>query len=54
MLASVNVPTMPQPEAYIGNGHKLFDEKGNITEQSTADFLKKFLIAFDLWIERNI
>ncbi|MNR83620.1 FMN-dependent NADPH-azoreductase [compost metagenome] len=54
VLASVNVPTMPQPEAYIGNGSKLFDESGAITEQSTAEFLKKFLIAFDLWIERNI
>ncbi|MBX9801031.1 MAG: NAD(P)H-dependent oxidoreductase [Burkholderiaceae bacterium] len=54
VLASVNVPTMPQPEAYIGNGGKLFDDKGDITEPSTAEFLKKFLIAFDLWIERNI
>lgn len=54
VLASVNVPTMPQPEAYIGNGGKLFDENGGLTEQSTAEFLKKFLIAFDQWIERNI
>lgn len=54
VLASVNVPTMPQPEAYIGNGSKLFDDSGALTDQSVAEFLKKFLIAFDQWVERNI
>lgn len=52
-LVFLNVPAMPQPEAYIGNAAKLFDESGKLIEQSTRDFLQKFLQAFAQWIERN-
>lgn len=52
-LVFLNVLAMPQPEAYIGNAAKLFDESGKLIEQSTRDFLQKFLQAFAQWIERN-
>jgi chromate reductase len=52
-LVFLNVPAMPQPEAYIGNAAKLFDESGKLIEQTTRDFLQKFLQAFAQWIERN-
>jgi chromate reductase, NAD(P)H dehydrogenase (quinone) len=52
-LVFLNVPTLQQPEAYIGHAAKLFDEAGKLTDDPARDFLQKFLQAFALWIERN-
>lgn len=52
-LVFINVPTMPQPEAYIGNAASLFDDAGNLTNESTKGFLKKFILAFEKWVENN-
>lgn len=52
-LAPLNVPIMPSPEAYIGNAASLFDEHGNLTNESTRGFLTKFTTAFAEWVERN-
>ncbi len=52
-LVFLNVPAMPQPEAYIGNAAKLFDESGKLIDDSVRDFLTKFLQSFAQWIERN-
>jgi chromate reductase len=51
MLVFLNVPTMQQPEAYIGGVAKLFDEKGDLTNESTRQFLKNFIDAFAKWVE---
>ena len=32
---------------------KLFDDKGTLTDESTREFLQKFLAAFAQWVERN-
>jgi chromate reductase, NAD(P)H dehydrogenase (quinone) len=53
-LVFLNVPAMPQPEAYIGNAAKLFDESGKLADDAMRDFLSKFLQSFAQWIERNI
>ena len=53
-LVFLNVPAMPQPEAYIGNAAKLFDEAGKLADDSVRDFVSKFLQAFAQWIDRNI
>ncbi|MFS8084739.1 MAG: NADPH-dependent FMN reductase [Acidobacteriota bacterium] len=52
-LMCLDVPTMPKPEAYIGNAASLFDDKGKLVNDSTREFLQKFLQAFARWIERN-
>ena len=52
-LVFMNVPTMAQPEAYIGDVANLFDKSGNLTNQSTKEFLKNFLLAFEKWVETN-
>ena len=52
MLVFLNVPTMQQPEAYIGGAAKLFDESGKLTNDSTRQFLKGFIDGFAQWIER--
>jgi chromate reductase len=53
-LVFLNVPAMPQPEAYIGHATKLFDETGDLSDESVRDFVFRFLQAFAQWIERNI
>jgi chromate reductase, NAD(P)H dehydrogenase (quinone) len=52
-LAYLNVPTMAQPEAYIGGAANLFDARGNFTNPSTRDFLASFFKAFAAWIDAN-
>lgn len=52
-LVFVNVLTMAQPEAYIGNATNLFDDKGVLVNDSTKEFLRKFLDAFAKWIDRS-
>ena len=49
----LNVPLL-QHEAYLGNAHKLFDDAGQLTSESTKEFLAKFLERFATWIESNI
>ncbi|HEY0667910.1 MAG TPA: NAD(P)H-dependent oxidoreductase [Sphingobacteriaceae bacterium] len=52
-LVFINVPTMPQPEAYIGEASALFDDNGNLTNESTIRFLKDFMGAFEKWVAAN-
>jgi chromate reductase, NAD(P)H dehydrogenase (quinone) len=52
-LVFLNVPTMQQPEAYIGNVAKVLDNQGRLTDDGTREFLQKFLQAFEAWIAVN-
>lgn len=52
-LVFVNAPTMAQPEAYIGEAAALFDDNGNLANESTKEFLKSFLEAFEKWVQKN-
>ena len=52
-LVFLDMPAMPQPEAYLGGGDKLFADDGSIASAQTREFLEKFLAAFAGWIERN-
>lgn len=45
-LVVLNMPTVQQPEAYIGNVAALFDENGKINNQDTIQFLRSFVDAF--------
>jgi chromate reductase len=51
-LVFLNMPTMQQPEAYIGHADKLFDDSGKLTDEGTEKFLKSFVTAFQSWIEK--
>lgn len=53
-LVFLNVPTLQQPEMYIGAVNTLFDEKGTLTNASTRDFLTSFMGKFAEWIELNL
>jgi len=52
-LVFLDMPPLQQPEAYIGNAGKLFNEKGDIVVEETRDFMQKYLQAFAQWIERT-
>lgn len=52
-LVFLNVPTLQQPEAYVGGAGDLFDEAGAIKKADTKAFLEKFLVTFAAWIEAN-
>ena len=53
-LVFLNVPTMAQPEAYIGSADKLFDESGKLINDGTRKFMQQFMQAFSAWITANV
>jgi chromate reductase, NAD(P)H dehydrogenase (quinone) len=52
-LVFLNVPAMQQPEAYIGGAAKLFDQSGNLANDSTREFVQKFVNAFAEWVKKT-
>jgi chromate reductase len=53
-LVFLNVPTLQQPEVYLGAADKLFDASGQLVNEGTRAFLEKFMQAFDVWVGRFI
>ena len=53
-LVFVNVHTMAQPEAYMGNAAALFDDNGKLNNDSTKEFLRSFMEAFEKWIKTHV
>jgi chromate reductase len=51
-LVFLDMPTMQQPEAYVGGAAKLVDDQGEITVEATKTFLQQFVDAFAAWIDR--
>jgi chromate reductase len=49
-LVFLDVPCLQQPEAYIGGATKLFDSNGDIENESTREFLKKFMQSYADWV----
>lgn len=52
-LVFLDIPAMPQPEAYVGHAADLFDEAGNLINDATREFASKFIAAFAVWVETN-
>lgn len=51
-LASLDMPTLGQPECYIGNTGRLFDDDGKLVDESTREFLATFATAFKEFVEK--
>lgn len=49
-LTFINVHAMAQPEAYIGGAAALFNDKGELIDDSTKAFLKSYMEAFEKWV----
>ena len=52
MLVWLNMPALQQPEAYVGGVDKRFNAAGELTDESTREFLRTYMEAFASWIER--
>ncbi len=52
-LVYLNMPTMAQPEAYIGRVKELLDADGKLVNDSTKAFLSDFMLKFADWVDRN-
>ena len=52
-LMFLDMPTLQQPEAYIGGIASLLDEEGRITDESRRKFLVDFLDAFESLIRKR-
>ncbi len=52
-LVFLNVPTMAQPEAYLGGADKLFDANGKLANDGTRKFLQAFTQAYAVWVAAN-
>lgn len=51
-LASLNMLLMPNPEVYLSEIHKAFNEKGELEDARTKTFFEKVIQAFIQWIDR--
>lgn len=47
------MPTLQQPEVYLGGAASLFDANGGIANEGTRKFLVGFLESFADWITRT-
>ncbi|OJZ07569.1 NAD(P)H-dependent oxidoreductase [Sphingobacterium sp. 40-24] len=54
LLVFVNIPTMQQPEAYLGDIGSCIGPSGTVELAKTKDFLRSFKTAFEQWAERII
>ena len=52
-LVFLDVPAMPQPEAYIGGAANLFDAEGKMSNENTREFLRTFMASFAVWLKTN-
>ncbi|MDP3267839.1 MAG: NAD(P)H-dependent oxidoreductase [Legionella sp.] len=52
-LVFLDVPTLQQPEAYIGQAGTLFDENNELSSEETRKFLRKFMEMFAQWVLTN-
>jgi chromate reductase len=52
-MVFLNVPTLQQPESYIGNAANLFNDQGELVNDTTREFLQKYLQAYEAWINTN-
>ena len=54
-LTFLDMPTLQQPEAYIGKVQDLLDPaSGKLNNDATREFLKKFVDRFAAWVERIV
>ena len=53
-LVFLNMPTLNQPETYVGGVGAMFDANGELTNESTREFLTGFAQTFADHIERNL
>jgi chromate reductase, NAD(P)H dehydrogenase (quinone) len=54
VMMYVNMLTMQQPEFYLEEIADVLDEKGNINDRKTQEYIDTFWTAFEQWIKKLI
>jgi chromate reductase len=52
-MVFLDMPAMPQPEAYMAKAADLFDDRGDLVNESTREFAAEFMSAFALWVDTH-
>src|SRR5690606_22902288 len=52
-LVFLDMPTLQQPEVYLANVQKLFDDNGRLTNEDTANFLRQVLDSYTKFVEQH-
>ncbi|MBE7648222.1 NADPH-dependent FMN reductase [Tenacibaculum finnmarkense] len=52
-LSYFDMPSVQQPEVFLGNSPTYFDENGSINVQRTKDFLQDYINRFSDLVEKN-
>jgi len=52
MMVFLNMFPVNQPEVMIGNAGNKFDEQGNLTDETTKDFIRQLLANLVEWTQR--
>ena len=50
-MVFLNVLLLQQPQVYISKVTSLLNEKGELADESTRTYLKKFMDAFSEWVK---
>jgi chromate reductase len=45
------MPTLQQPEAYLGGADKFFDQGGQTYNEGAKQFMTTFIEAYGAWVE---
>jgi chromate reductase len=53
-LVFLDMPAMAQPEAYIGRAESLFNADGDLINDGTREFLKRFAASFATWVDIHV
>jgi chromate reductase len=53
-LVFLNMPTLQQPEAYLGNAAKMIADDFTVVDEPTREFLRGFMTAFEKWIAKIV
>lgn len=51
-LVFLNMPTMQQPEVYISNASKLFNDQGDFNDSAEKDFIQNAVTSYVKWFNR--
>ena len=51
-LVFLDVPTLQQPEAYLGGAANWFDKAGELKDDGVRSFMTKFMEAYAAWVPR--
>ncbi|MFJ7972452.1 NADPH-dependent FMN reductase [Psychrobacillus sp. NPDC096389] len=52
--SGLNSPLLPMNEVYVGAAHTKFDEAGNLTDESTIQFLDTVIKNFQEWMKQYV